>query len=353
MEKPAVGATFLNKAVQTSNTPAALNKVGARDATVTLSITGEKTSASAGLVHQAGDISSVLSSDEAYEKTFANAKLLYSSVNPGGIVTSQQEEQETTTKSISPQKLAANRRNAKRSTGPRTERGKKTSKFNAVVTGLFARHVVIPICDGWEGEEEFAKLLAALQQEFQPERLLEEFWVGQMAECMWKLRRVTRVEKASVRRMSDWEGKPPSSLAIDEPYIKERAILECADWEIRTTGALSAATYAAVLPILEPEKRDMAQAEKNQGSSEPAEPVIDDQLLASIKWKIQVACAGTIQWLNTITTMEEDHFAEHALPPEATTNKILRYEKAAQKKFDWALQQLLASQRRKNSQTPA
>ena len=64
--------------------------------------------------------------------------------------------------SLSSKKLAANRRNAKRSTGPRTERGKKASRFNAVRTGLFAKHVVIPVCDGDRSGEQFDKLLADL-----------------------------------------------------------------------------------------------------------------------------------------------------------------------------------------------
>ena len=47
-------------------------------------------------------------------------------------------------KTVTPRKIEANRKNAKRSTGPRTERGKSIAKFNAVTLGLFAKHVVIP-----------------------------------------------------------------------------------------------------------------------------------------------------------------------------------------------------------------
>ncbi len=51
-------------------------------------------------------------------------------------------------KTVTEKTLTANRLNAERSTGPRTDRGKNTSKFNAVRTGLFAKHVIIPLCDG-------------------------------------------------------------------------------------------------------------------------------------------------------------------------------------------------------------
>ena len=49
----------------------------------------------------------------------------------------------------------------------------------------------------------------------------------------------------------------------------------------------------------------------------------------------------------------EDSYPTHALPPDSVVNDILRYETAAQKKFDWALQKLLESQqRRRKVQAP-
>src|ERR1035441_9491227 len=68
------------------------------------------------------------------------------------------------------------------------------------MTGLVAKHLVIPLCDGEGTEKQFARLLADLQQEFQPEGPLEEFYVGEMAKSMWRLRRATCAEKGSVRR---------------------------------------------------------------------------------------------------------------------------------------------------------
>lgn len=48
-------------------------------------------------------------------------------------------------KKVTEKKLAANRQNAKQSTGPRTERGKSFSKFNPIKYALFAKYIVIPI----------------------------------------------------------------------------------------------------------------------------------------------------------------------------------------------------------------
>ena len=71
-------------------------------------------------------------------------------------------------KTVTPKKLQANRLNAKSSTGPRTERGKRNSRFNAVTLGLFAKHVVIPFCDGDKAERDFQSLLDEIHQEFNP-----------------------------------------------------------------------------------------------------------------------------------------------------------------------------------------
>ena len=95
------------------------------------------------------------------------------------------------TKMVTEKKLTANRLNAKRSTGPRTEIGKNTSRFNAVILGLFAKDVVIPLCEGEEGEEQFARLLVDLEQDFEPEGRLEKFYVGEIAKSMWRFRRAT------------------------------------------------------------------------------------------------------------------------------------------------------------------
>jgi len=284
------------------------------------------------------------------EKTDTNAHPFYEAVEQGGVPRLQQDKQKTETKSISPRKLAANRLNAKKSTGARTARGKMASKFNAVKTGLFAKHVVIPVCDGDRSGEQFGRLLADLEQEFRPEGLFEEFWVGQIAECMWKLRRATCAEKGSVQNAAEWNGKPPNVFQQIEPYRKALSIIEMGQAEIRTTGTLSPVSYAAILPILEA-GNSFTTAEKALSS---AEPKIDDQFVAFLKYMAEILENHIIHRVSCSGRMEEDYYAENALPPEVTMNKILRYERAVQKKIDWALQKLLESQqRRKNSQTPS
>ena len=109
-------------------------------------------------------------------------------------------------KTVTPRKIEANRANAIHSTGPRSERGKRSSKFNAVTLGLFARHVTIPICDGETAEKDFELLVEGLHDEFQPVGFYEEWLVVEIAKSMWRLRRATRCESGSVREAAIWDG---------------------------------------------------------------------------------------------------------------------------------------------------
>jgi hypothetical protein len=257
-------------------------------------------------------------------------------------------------KTVTEKTLAANRLNAKRSTGPRTERGKNTSKFNAVTTGLFAKHVVIPSCDrdgyqnGNDPEEQFSKLLEALQQEYKPEGPSEVFWVAHMAECMWKQRRVSRSERSFVVAQVGWEWKSSDAPMAAERLGDEIFILETAQEEIETTRTLSPATYAAVLSPLHLARTGTllpACSLEAENDSSPRVAKLDDQFVASLE-EAKAKLQRTLRSL-MIKKKEDDYYAARALPQEVDMDQILRYDRALQKKFDWALQRLLESQQRR------
>jgi hypothetical protein len=103
----------------------------------------------------------------------------------------------------SPAKMAANRRNALRSTGPKTPAGKQAVKWNAVKHGLLAKEAVIPVGEGQESKAEFTTVLARLREYLQPEGVLEEMLVERIAVCYWRLRRVLRAEVGELRKGLD------------------------------------------------------------------------------------------------------------------------------------------------------
>ena len=88
----------------------------------------------------------------------------------------------------------ANRRNAKRSTGPRTDAGKKKVRGNAIKHGLTSRLPLLPN----EDPVELEALRLDLHQELSPKSVLESILVEQIVASIWRLRRAIHVEAASL-----------------------------------------------------------------------------------------------------------------------------------------------------------
>ena len=100
----------------------------------------------------------------------------------------------------SSRKIAANRRNASKSTGPRTEIGKRTVAKNALKHGFFSKWLLIPHPDGREDPTEYQDFYAALREHYQPLDFLEELWVDKIASWSWRLRRLLRCESGQIAR---------------------------------------------------------------------------------------------------------------------------------------------------------
>ena len=90
----------------------------------------------------------------------------------------------------SEKQILANRRNAQKSTGPQTIKGKTASRNNAFKHGLLSTDVIIP----GEDPEIFAYLTSQLDVELEPVGFQEAEIVERMAILMWRLRRLYRVE---------------------------------------------------------------------------------------------------------------------------------------------------------------
>jgi hypothetical protein len=84
----------------------------------------------------------------------------------------------------------ANRRNALKSTGPRTQNGKMNSRQNAVRHGLTAETVVLPI----EDAEDYESFEAAIALDYDAQSAVERELVLRLASLLWRLRRATAIE---------------------------------------------------------------------------------------------------------------------------------------------------------------
>jgi hypothetical protein len=108
----------------------------------------------------------------------------------------------------------ANRRNAQKSTGPKTPEGKAAVSMNALRHGLRARTVVLP----GEDREEFNHLCDDLEVEWHPQSRTEQFYVEQMAVSQWKL---IRMEVSEVNIFKDADGAKTQISLLDRLWQAE------------------------------------------------------------------------------------------------------------------------------------
>jgi hypothetical protein len=99
-------------------------------------------------------------------------------------------------KSVTDKVIAANRANAKKSTGPQNTR---TVRKNAVKHTLLAKR---PILQNEQDEAEFSKLQAELDEDYRPSGRTEQALVEEVAMCLWKLQMPNgwEMEEISTRR---------------------------------------------------------------------------------------------------------------------------------------------------------
>jgi hypothetical protein len=93
-------------------------------------------------------------------------------------------------------KIEANRRNAQKSTGPKTPEGKAASSRNALRHGLTARQLIL--FD--ETEQDFANFHEELRDSHAPADAAEAALVERIAVAHWRLRRVWRAEAGTFNR---------------------------------------------------------------------------------------------------------------------------------------------------------
>ena len=104
-------------------------------------------------------------------------------------------------------RIAANRANAQRSTGPRTAEGKKKVSQNALKHGLTARSVTTPD----EDIQIYETFKGRLYEELDPQTVVETALTEQIANKLWRVLRVPRIEaqlmsKQPLRNGFPWEG---------------------------------------------------------------------------------------------------------------------------------------------------
>jgi len=111
----------------------------------------------------------------------------------------------------------ANRLNAQKSTGPRSEEGKASSRFNAFKHGAYARERIIP----GEDEADLTRLGERYFIELRPDGVVEVRLVYTLIRCDWEMCRVPRLEAAAIQAfVAEQENEDPQ-LALGAALVKD------------------------------------------------------------------------------------------------------------------------------------
>ncbi|MEO1323960.1 MAG: hypothetical protein AAFV59_13245 [Pseudomonadota bacterium] len=113
---------------------------------------------------------------------------------------------------------AANKRNAKKSTGPKTVAGKAKSARNAITMGVLTRPVTAPD----EDQEEFIRLQTDLLREFKPETYAAQLLVKRLALLFWREHRLADAETREFRlsELDAMRAEAAGEDAVDEEVAR-------------------------------------------------------------------------------------------------------------------------------------
>ena len=126
--------------------------------------------------------------------------------------------------------LAANKENAKHSTGPRTAKGLKASSLNAVRHGLTSQLIVFP----GEDVAPYEKFKADLYRELRPQGTIEHMLADNIVNTQWRIERAVKAE-ANTLALGHFDAVPTLIAEVEDPD-RRSALVEAIAWETREKG---------------------------------------------------------------------------------------------------------------------
>ena len=132
----------------------------------------------------------------------------------------------------SERQLAANRRNAVLSTGPRTDAGKIRTRRNALKHGLTARSVI----ELTVSEAEFTSFRRRVAAAYQPRSALDQELIFRLAGLLWRLRRASAIETGLLTIQANLQRELKSEQDADELNFDETDPIQIAKAFLRTSN---------------------------------------------------------------------------------------------------------------------
>jgi hypothetical protein len=273
-------------------------------------------------------------------------------------------------KVMSLEQLEANRRNAQRSTGPKTRNGRAVYKMNALKHGILSKEVLVRGLNIQENALELLALHERFRRELKPVGPVEEMLVDQIVTARWRLRRALTAEAGEIALSVDgghWQRRfnpllfklrlqnsGDLELALEDSAmgisVLERRLRDLRE-RVEQAGELTKAAIKSVFGEPTPYSRkfetlrlELSQKPKGADAASQQEENKKEALdfiqreLMRLRW--EKCCREQRE-----AAEEEARQAAAVLPGPEVLEKILRYEAKLERQMYRAMNQLERVQR--------
>ena len=282
-------------------------------------------------------------------------------------------------KKMSLKQIAANRRNAQKSTGPQTPAGRAISKMNAVKHGILSKEVLVRGMYIKENGREFDALHQRFWEERMPVGPMEEMLVDQIVTTHWRLRRALKAESGEIALSVDnghwerkhqhpaltcvlWEsfGDPVSSMrnsAFGNRFLENQ--LEKVRDSVEKEGELTETAIQSVKYNGKPysltkcleELRSQLQQNPEGLEATALRAKQKEQALAYLNKELALISWSKSKCEEREEKEEEAHQAAAVLPSPEVLDKIMRYVTKLERQLYRAMNQLERLQRMRQGET--
>lgn len=143
--------------------------------------------------------------------------------------------------------IAANRKNAQKSTGPKTPRGKRTASQNALAHGFTA---AAPVITG-EDPAAFSEFRSQLLTELRPRGPLETMLADRIIDLSWRLKRTGRLQIATFDTLTgaDQPEGQPDPLALGRIAVSDFSSANVLDRLLMHERRIEQSLYKTMLEL--------------------------------------------------------------------------------------------------------
>jgi hypothetical protein len=280
-------------------------------------------------------------------------------------------------KLMSQKQLAANRRNAQKSTGPKSAVGKAWSRQNALKHGILSQEVLVRGQHLRESPREYEALRAEYCENLAPVGPVEAMLVDRIVTTHWRLRRALRAESGEAALSMDNGAWDRAHLEVSWLWFRWRMAgdvargmqdtavgceylihtLEILQRCVRQEGELSEAGLARARELLGngpsalldklTEFRERLVARPEDQPAEAWRATHREEVLARLDHELRSARAVAEPVFARAKVNEQSLQAAAAVPPPEVLDRLLRYETTLERQLYRAMHQLERLQRRR------